>query len=112
MFPFERLVQVLNGLFQEEQFSSLNAVQNAVFMPKERTKSFRTAVRMAKNHDCCSERQPFERHMERLFWLRATGIWPTAGILHSYIREKIKKTKAVNGKQDECENRTRSKNYT
>ena len=34
LFPFERLIQVLNGLFQEEQFSSLNAVQNAVFIPK------------------------------------------------------------------------------
>ena len=91
MFSFERLVQVLNGLFQEEQFSSLNAIQNAVFIPNERPKSFRTAVRMAKNHDCCSERQPLERHMERLFWLRATGIGPTAGILHCYNREKNKK---------------------
>ena len=53
------LIQVLNGLFQEEQFSSLNAVQNAVFIPKERPNSFRTAVlngRLAKNHDCRSER--------------------------------------------------------
>ena len=58
LFPFERLIQVLNGLFQEEQFSSLNTVQNAVFIPIERPKSFRTAVlygRLAKKHDYRSE---------------------------------------------------------
>ena len=46
----------------------LNAVLNVVFTPKERPKFFRTAVlngRLAENHDCRSERQPFERHMER-----------------------------------------------
>ena len=70
MLPFECLIQVLNGLLQEGQFSSLNAVQNAVFIPKERPKSFRTVAlnqRLAKNHDCRSERQPFERHMVRRY---------------------------------------------
>ena len=59
-------VLVLAGSFNSgfERF----VTRQTILVFERRSKSFRTAVlngRMAKNHDCRSERQPLERHMER-----------------------------------------------